>query len=128
MLLCGEESDIGEDAAESEKRRPQRLKTSSITRIWHGTTKIQHADEYLEYVKKTGVGDYKRTPGNLSCRIWRRKEGDICHFWTVTTWDSIENIKKFAGEEYEKARYYEDDKRYLLEFEPKVMHCETFEF
>ncbi|MBI3580040.1 MAG: antibiotic biosynthesis monooxygenase [Ignavibacteriales bacterium] len=101
---------------------------SIITRIWHGMTHIKHADEYYQYLLKTGVPDYKKTPGNLSCQIWRRKEAQVCHFWTVTRWDSIESIKKFAGEEYEKARYYPEDKEYLLEFEPNVLHCETFEF
>ena len=104
------------------------MKSKLITRVWHGTTRLDHADEYLEFLVKTGVADYKKTPGNLSVEILRRPEGDICHFWTVTKWDSFENIKKFAGEDYEKAKYYEEDKQYLLEFEPHVIHCETFEF
>lgn len=99
-----------------------------ITRIWHGVTKAGHADAYLEYVTQTGVEDYKKAQGNLGVEILRRIEGDNCHFWTVTKWDSYENIKKFAGEDYEKAKYYEQDQKYLLEFEPKVIHCETFEF
>jgi heme-degrading monooxygenase HmoA len=99
-----------------------------ITRIWHGVTKAEHADEYLEFLEKTGVADYKNTDGNLSVEILRRVERDVCHFWTVTKWNSVESIKKFAGDDYEKARYYEEDKRYLLEFEPNVIHCETFEF
>jgi hypothetical protein len=57
---------------------------SAITRIWHGRTKAEHADDYLRYIQETGVRDYKSTPGNLSCQIWRRKEDQICHFWTVT--------------------------------------------
>lgn len=98
-----------------------------ITRIWHGRTKVEHADEYLQYVLETGIRDYKSTPGNLSCQVLRRKEGQFCHFWTVTRWDSIENIKKFAGDDFEKARYYPDDRQYLLEFEPNVLHCETYD-
>ena len=104
------------------------MESKTITRIWHGMTRAAHADEYLEFLVKTGVADYKATDGNLSVQILRRIEGDVCHFWTVTTWDSVENIKKFAGEDYEKAKYYDADKQYLLEFEPHVTHCETFEF
>ncbi|MDD1779166.1 MAG: antibiotic biosynthesis monooxygenase, partial [Candidatus Helarchaeota archaeon] len=96
-------------------------------RIWHGRTKVEHADEYLQYVLETGVRDYKSTPGNLSCQVWRRKEGQVCHFWTVTRWDRIENIKKFAGDDFEKARYYPNDRQYLLELEPNVVHCETYD-
>jgi heme-degrading monooxygenase HmoA len=104
------------------------MKSKVITRIWHGVTKAEVANEYLEYVIKTGIEDYKKTEGNLSVEILRRVENDKCHFWTVTKWTSYENIKKFAGEDYEKARYYAEDTRYLLEFEPNVIHCETFEF
>jgi heme-degrading monooxygenase HmoA len=104
------------------------MESKAITRIWHGRTRARHADEYLEFLERTGVADYKATDGNLSVQIWRRIDGDVCHFWTVTTWESFENIEKFAGEDYEKARYYEEDKKFLLEFEPRVIHCETFNF
>ncbi len=99
-----------------------------ITRIWHGRTRSEHSDEYLEYVIETGVRGYKETPGNLSVEIWRRIDGDECHFWTVTKWDSFESLRKFAGEDIEKARYYPEDSKYLLEFETNVIHTETFEF
>ena len=101
---------------------------SIITRIWHGLTLAQHADDYLEYLQVSGIADYKKTPGNLGVQVLRRLEGANCHFWTVTRWDSYESIKQFAGEDYEKARYYPDDERFLLEFEPHVIHCETFDF
>jgi heme-degrading monooxygenase HmoA len=98
-----------------------------ITRIWHGKTKAEHAEEYLEYLRETGLKDYVATPGNLSAKVLRRIEGDICHFYTVTEWDSIESIKKFAGEGYEKARYYPEDDKYLIEFSETVDHYETFD-
>lgn len=104
------------------------MATAPITRMWHGRTRIEHADEYLEFLKKSGIPDYKQVPGNLSVQVWRRREEKVCHFWTVTRWDSIDSIKQFAGENYEKARYYPEDKKYLLEFEPNVLHFETFEF
>ncbi|MEJ7679765.1 MAG: hypothetical protein WKG06_18300 [Segetibacter sp.] len=40
----------------------------------------------------------------------------------------MESIKKFAGNDYEKARYYPEDEKYLLEFEENVTHWETFEY
>ncbi len=97
-----------------------------ITRIWHGKTKAEDADVYLKYIEKTGISDYKNIKGNLSAKILRSIDNDICHFLTITEWDSYESIKKFAGENFEKARYYENDKKYLLEFEENVMHYETF--
>ncbi|QIL77574.1 antibiotic biosynthesis monooxygenase family protein [Hymenobacter sp. HDW8] len=99
-----------------------------ITRIWHGVTHAHHAEEYLRYLEASGLADYKKTPGNLGVQVLRSLEGEVCHFWTVTRWDSYDSIKQFAGDDYEKARYYPDDARYLLEFESNVIHCETFDF
>ncbi len=97
-----------------------------ITRIWHGKTKAVHAEIYLKYLQETGLKDYIETPGNISAKVLRQIDGDECHFYTVTEWDSIESIKKFAGEDFERARYYPEDEKYLLEFEETVNHYETF--
>ncbi|MCG8697819.1 MAG: hypothetical protein MI922_07175 [Bacteroidales bacterium] len=103
------------------------MKKLKITRIWHGRTKAEHADEYLKYVEQTGLSDYNNINGNISAKILRRIDGEICHFLTVTEWDNYDSIKKFAGPDFEKARYYAKDKEFLLEFEEKVQHYETYE-
>lgn len=97
-----------------------------ITRIWHGTTLPDHADAYLNFLLTKGIKDYEATSGNLSIQIWRSIEEKEAHFWTVTTWNSMESIKQFAGVDADKAFYYEEDKDFLLEFEPKVRHFETY--
>jgi heme-degrading monooxygenase HmoA len=99
-----------------------------ITRIWHGRTKAVHADEYLVYVEATGMKEYRNIKGNLSARLLRRIDGEVCHFLTVSEWDSYDSIKAFAGVDYQKAKYYPEDKFYLLEFEEEVSHYETFEY
>jgi heme-degrading monooxygenase HmoA len=96
-----------------------------IARLWHGITSAAKADEYLEYLQKTGVADYRATEGNLSVQLLRRIEGEQAHFLIITLWESVEAIKKFAGEDYEKARYYAEDQDFLLEFEEKVVHYEV---
>ena len=104
------------------------IKSNTITRIWHGMTLAKHADEYLDLLQLLGVPDYKKIDGNLSVKVLRHIEGGVCHFWTVTEWDDYESIKKFAGENFEKAKYYTEDAKYLLEFEENVIHCETFKY
>lgn len=97
-----------------------------ITRIWHGKTEAKHADSYLKFLKETGLKDYLATSGNISAKILRKIDGDICHFYTITEWKDLESIIMFAGYEYEKARYYPEDKEYLFEFEETVAHYETY--
>ena len=99
-----------------------------ITRIWHGQTKTKDAATYREYVIATGMKGYTATKGNKGAQIWQRQNGDITDIWTVSWWDDIESIKTFAGENIEVAKYYDEDKKYLLSFEPHVIHCETFNF
>lgn len=96
-----------------------------IARIWHGMTLAAKADDYLEVLKKTGVLDYQATEGNRGVHILRRIEGDRAHFLLITQWDSVDAIKKFAGEDFEKAKYYPEDAAFLLEFEPHVTHYEV---
>lgn len=99
-----------------------------ITRIWHGKTKTVDAETYREFVIATGINDYRSTKGNLGAQIWQKQEGDTTHIWTVSWWSDYESIKAFAGDDIEKAHYYDEDKKYLLEFEPNVVHYETFDF
>ncbi|HLF20457.1 MAG TPA: antibiotic biosynthesis monooxygenase [Bacteroidota bacterium] len=93
-----------------------------ITRVWHGKTKKEHAEEYMQYVIRTGVVGYRRTPGNMGVQIWQKDEGEFTHIYTVTLWKDLEAIKGFAGADIEKARYYPEDKKYLVEFEQNVTH------
>lgn len=96
-----------------------------IARTWHGVTAATTADEYVDYLNETGVVEYKETEGNRGVHVLRRIEGDRVHFLLLTFWESEDAIKKFAGPDIEKAKYYPEDKKYLLELEPRVTHYEV---
>jgi len=96
-----------------------------IARMWHGVTAAEKADAYLDYLNETGVPDHRETEGNRGVYVLRRIEGDKAHFLTVSFWGSIEGVKAFAGPDPEKARYYPEDERFLLHFEPAVGHYEV---
>ena len=95
-----------------------------IARTWHGRVPAAKADAYHEYLLHTGVADYAKTAGNRGVYVLRRREGEVAHFLLVTHWESVEAIKGFAGEDYERARYYPEDDDFLLEREPFVIHYE----
>jgi heme-degrading monooxygenase HmoA len=93
-----------------------------ICRIWHGRTPCSKADAYTRFLEQRAIPDYRSVPGNLSVAIMRRDEGAVTHFLTVTHWDSETSIWAFAGDEPLRAKYYPEDKDFLLEFEPHVQH------
>ena len=97
-----------------------------IARIWQGRTKAEHFDEYSNFMRRRAVADYESTEGFLQLTFLRRIEGDIAHFQLITYWENQDSITNFAGQDYELAKYYPEDKQYLLEFEERVTHFEVF--
>jgi heme-degrading monooxygenase HmoA len=96
-----------------------------IARIWRGIVERYDAVVYLEYLQRTGVPDYQATSGNLGVTILQRDVEDVVEFTLITYWESMEAIRTFAGENPERARYYPEDRRYLLDLEPTVEHFEV---
>jgi hypothetical protein len=96
-----------------------------IARSWHGRVPARKAESYYQYLLRTGLKDYRETPGNRGVLVQCRTEGDVAHFLLTTLWDSVDAIKRFAGDNYQVARYYPEDDDYLLEREPYVTHWEV---
>jgi heme-degrading monooxygenase HmoA len=96
-----------------------------IARTWHGVTPAAKADDYLDYLNRTGVPALRGTEGNQGVYVLRRAEGDEAHFLLISLWESRAAIRRFAGEDLDRARYYPEDVDYLLELEPNVTHYEV---
>lgn len=96
-----------------------------IARTWHGRVLTKQSDDYYAYLLRTGLKDYASVSGNRGVQVLRRTEGQVTHFLVLTLWESYAAIEAFAGESYEEARYYPEDREYLLELEPYVVHYEV---
>jgi heme-degrading monooxygenase HmoA len=96
-----------------------------IARIWRGATAADRAGEYLQYIRDTGVSDYRNTPGNHGVQILTRTHDGRTDFTILSYWDSMDAIKAFAGDDPEVSRYYPEDDEYLIEKYPNVEHHEV---
>jgi uncharacterized damage-inducible protein DinB/heme-degrading monooxygenase HmoA len=96
-----------------------------IARSWEGLTTVDRADEYADYIRRTGLTDLAATDGNRGAYLLRRREGDRERFRVLSLWDSMEGIRRFAGDDPERARYYPEDARYLLALDPHVQHFDV---
>ncbi len=96
-----------------------------IVRMWHGRVETSKAQAYREFLNRRAIPDYQSVAGNISVHILERQEGKVTHFITMTFWTSRDVIKGFAGDDPEVAKYYPEDKDFLLEFEPTVVHYEV---
>ena len=98
-----------------------------IARIWRGSTSREDADAYVDYLRRTGMKEYRETAGNQAAYLLRRIVGERAEFVTLTFWDSLESVRGFAGDDVERAVFYPDDDRFLVERESTVVHYEVFE-
>jgi heme-degrading monooxygenase HmoA len=98
----------------------------TIMRLWHGEVEIEKADEYENFMIERAAPDYGSVDGLQKLYFQRKNEEKNVHFLLVTLWDSIESVKKFAGDNPEIAKYYPEDDDYLLRKEKHVSIYEVF--
>jgi heme-degrading monooxygenase HmoA len=96
-----------------------------IARTWTGATRAADADAYLEYLHRTGLADYRGTPGNRGVLALRRIRGDRAEFLLLTLWESEEAVRRFAGDDIGRAVFYPEDERFLVARDEHVDHYEV---
>lgn len=97
-----------------------------IARIWHGKTSLAHYEIYTAFLREKAIPDYQGTPGFVKLMFLRNIVNGESHFTLITTWKDLDAIKNFAGDDIDKAKYYDEDRGFLLEFEENVRHFEVF--
>jgi heme-degrading monooxygenase HmoA len=95
-----------------------------IARIWHGRTPAAKAEEYAHYLFDSGVKKIAGIVGNRGVQMMRAESGDEAEFMIISYWDSIDAIKRFAGEDYTKTHDLPRDHEFLIAMEPKVRHLQ----
>ncbi len=95
-----------------------------IARVWRGWTSAEDADRYVEYLQQTGIAAFRRTPGNAGAYLLRRTEGNRTEFIALSFWDSFEAVKRFAGDDIDRAVFYPEDERFLVARDEHVTHYE----
>jgi heme-degrading monooxygenase HmoA len=98
---------------------------SVIARIWRGAVRTADADEYVAYIRDTGLAHYRSTPGNLGAWILHRSGGDTTEILTFSLWEDMDAVTAFAGEDPSRAVYYPEDDRFLVERASTVDHFEV---
>jgi heme-degrading monooxygenase HmoA len=94
--------------------------------MWRGWVSADRAGEYVDYISRTGLAEYRLTPGNLGAEMWTRDLGDgRSEVTTLSWWESIDDIRGFAGDDIDQAVFYPEDDEYLIERETTVTHHEV---
>jgi antibiotic biosynthesis monooxygenase (ABM) superfamily enzyme len=96
-----------------------------IARVWRGATRAEDGEAYAAYVEETGLTKARALPGSRGTLVLRRVVGDRAEFETVLLFDSLDDVRTFAGDDLESAVFFPEDDRYLVERDLHVSHHEA---
>ena len=100
-----------------------------IERIWYGWTVPENADTYENLLKTEifpGIAA-KNVPGYRGIRLLRRPLNVEVEFVTIMRFDSLDDVIRFAGEDYEKAYVPLKAQKVLARFDERSQHYEVRE-
>ncbi len=100
-----------------------------ISRIWHGWTTPANADAYEALLKDeifVGIAN-REIPGYRGIQLLRRDVGGEVEFITIMWFDSLEAVRTFAGEDYERSVVPPEARRVLARFDERSRHYEVRE-
>ena len=96
-----------------------------IARVWRGATLAENGDAYAAYIEESGVGPARKLAGSRGSLVLRRVDGGYAQFETILLFDSLDDVRAFAGDDLEVARFFPEDDRYLVERDLSVRHYEV---
>jgi hypothetical protein len=96
-----------------------------IARGWHGRVPTSKADADSTFLKQRWLHEDTDTPGNRGLFVFRREENGVTHFLLTTLGDSHDAIRRFVGDDFDRACYDPGDDSFLFEREPLVTHDEV---
>ena len=84
-----------------------------IARIWRGRTARSRADEYQRYLYEHGIRPLEEKA--LGVQLFREDRADDTEFVTISYWESVEAMSRFAGADPTRIHHLERDAEFLLE-------------
>jgi antibiotic biosynthesis monooxygenase (ABM) superfamily enzyme len=98
-----------------------------ISRIWHGWTTPADADAYEAILRNeifTGI-ENRKISGYRGIHLLRRPAGDEVEFITIMWFDSLEGVRTFAGDDYEKAVVLPEPRKLLARYDARSQHYQV---
>jgi heme-degrading monooxygenase HmoA len=94
-----------------------------IVRIWGGYGTEEGVDHYCrEHFVNSVLPHLRSIKGFVEAKVLTRAGQDETELLVATTWDSIESVKAFAGDDYERAVVEPVVRELLRRFDDRVRH------
>lgn len=96
-----------------------------IARVWRGATRAEDAEAYTEYLEESGMRAARELPGNRGTLVLHRRDGELAEFVTLLLFESLGDVAAFAGDDLERAVFFPEDDRWLVERDLDVRHYDV---
>ena len=96
-----------------------------IVRTWQGRAAKARPDDYKRHFEGAVLPELHRLSGFLGAMLLRRETADDLEIMVITRWTSLDAIKGFAGENYERAVVEPGAVAALVSFDDTVTHYEV---
>ena len=95
-----------------------------IARLWRGKAKdVASGDAYQRHVTRSVIPVLKRIAGHKGAQVLRRDE----EFLVITFWESMDAIRRFAGDDPQRAVVEPEARAVLREYDELVSHYEVMQ-
>jgi heme-degrading monooxygenase HmoA len=101
----------------------------AIKRVWHGWTTLKNADKYQRVLLNEVIPgiEKKNIPGYRSIEVLRQDTDAEVEFITIMTFDSLQNVIDFQGEDYAKCYVPDVAQKVLKRWDQYSSHYEFIE-
>jgi len=94
----------------------------TIARIWRGRTPAARADKYASYLYEHGIRPLEEKA--LGVQLLREDRATESEFVTISYWESVEAMSRFAGSDPRRIHHLERDAEFLVELPSGVQVLE----
>jgi hypothetical protein len=102
--------------------RPANHATPRIARIWRGRVAARRADEYAAYLYEVGIRPLEDKA--LAVQLLREDRAGESEFVTISWWESVEAMSRFAGPDPRRIHHLPRDPEFLIELPEGVQILE----
>jgi heme-degrading monooxygenase HmoA len=95
-----------------------------IARIWHGWTKPENADPYEHMLRDDMFPAIHLIEGSKGAYLLRHSGENEVEFVTITLFESLDAVRRFAGENYETAVLHPKAHALLSRYDARSEHYE----
>jgi heme-degrading monooxygenase HmoA len=96
-----------------------------IARIWSGVARLDSIDAYISHLRDKTLPAIEGLEGHRGAYVLRRGAGEQVVVTVITLWESVDAIKRFAGDDVEAAVVPPEAQALLASWDVRAVHWDV---